>query len=76
MEKVFYIATYEDTDFGKLYFGKDGIWREFSVGATLLANNIEALNYHYEKWNRCNISQDVEVRIEKVKVTVEFEKTV
>lgn len=75
MKKEYYVAIlqYEQVD---LYLNRGGIWGEFSIGETILAPNPKALNYHYYKWNKCEIKDDYDVRVQKVCLDITFEETV
>lgn len=72
MESVYFAATCEFEDIGKLYLNRGGIWGEFSVFETVLVTTIESIKYHYRKWNNCEISHDPGVDIEKVTINVTF----
>lgn len=76
MENTYFVVSCEFEDIGKLYLNRSGVWGEFSVFETVLAPSIKALNYHYQKWNRCDIEEDVGAKVEKIRINVAFEDVI
>ena len=76
MESTYFVVSGEFEDIGKLYFNRNGVWGEFSVFETVLAPNIKALNYHYQKWNKCDIEEDAGAKVEKISINVVFEDVI
>lgn len=75
MRIEYYVATILHERF-KLYLNRGGAWGNFSIGETIFATSIEALNNHYYKWNKCKIKEDNEVTIQKVFMDITFEEVV
>lgn len=71
--KLYYFVATMLLEGEKLYFNKNGVWGEFSIGETVLAPTIKALDYHYNKWNGCKIIEDQSVVVEKVNFDISFD---
>lgn len=72
MEKSYFVVNCTYDDIGKVYLNRGGVWGEFSIFDTVMGTTVEALNYHYFKYNGCNIAQDVESNVEKVTINLTF----
>lgn len=72
VELNYYVATltFEGVE---LFLNRGGIWGNFSVAETILAPTLEALEYHYYKWNYCYISDDTDVKVKKLKMNITIE---
>lgn len=67
--RTYFVATFTLEEV-ELFLNSGGVWGEFSVGETILSPTLEALEYHYYKWNGDHITNDKDIKVKKLTMNI------